>query len=43
MKLAENVRALRLGHSQTQEDAARALGITPQSASKWEHGEGLPG
>lgn len=42
MKLAENVRALRLTHGQTQEDVARALGITPQSVSKWERGEGLP-
>lgn len=42
MKLAENVRALRLAHGQTQEDVARALGITPQSVSKWERGEGLP-
>ncbi|MDE8701875.1 helix-turn-helix domain-containing protein [Adlercreutzia equolifaciens] len=42
IQLAENVRALRLARRQTQEEVAQALGITPQSVSKWERGEGLP-
>lgn len=42
MYLAENIKSLRKAKNLTQEDVAEALGISPQSVSKWERGETLP-
>lgn len=40
--LAENLKALRKGKDQTQEEVAEMLGVSSQSVSKWERGETLP-
>lgn len=40
--LSENLRAFRKKLDRTQEEVAAAVGVTPQSVSKWERGETLP-
>ncbi len=40
--LAENLKRLRADSRKRQEDLARHIGISAQSVSKWERGEGLP-
>ena len=40
--LSENIRQLRLEKGITQETLAEYLGVTFQSVSRWERGEGYP-
>jgi len=40
--IGANIRRLRLGKSMTQEQLARALGLSPQAVSKWENGTTAP-
>lgn len=40
--LGENIKRLRLGRNITQETLAEFLGVTFQSVSRWERGEGYP-
>ena len=42
INLKEKLRSLRLEKNITQDALAGHLGITPQSVSKWERGEGFP-
>ncbi len=42
IKLAENIKKLRLEHSLTQERLAEALGVTVGAVYKWESGQSMP-
>lgn len=42
LSIGENIRRIRLERSLTQEEVATHLGISSQSVSKWERGEGYP-
>ena len=42
LKIAENVRRLRLAHGLTQEQFAERIGIAGQTISKWECSDGYP-
>lgn len=42
MKLAENIKTFRAGQGMSQTQLAAALGISPQSVSKWESGSSAP-
>ncbi|MCL2095569.1 MAG: helix-turn-helix transcriptional regulator [Oscillospiraceae bacterium] len=42
INIGENIKILRKGKNLTQEDLAEYLGISFQSVSKWERGEGFP-
>ncbi|HIS68368.1 MAG TPA: helix-turn-helix domain-containing protein [Candidatus Gallacutalibacter stercoravium] len=40
--LSENIKKFRVTRGFTQEDVAQAMGVSPQSVSKWERGDSLP-
>ena len=42
INIAENIKRLRHQKDYTQEELAQFIGISPQSVSKWERGEGYP-
>ncbi|MCL2226056.1 MAG: helix-turn-helix domain-containing protein [Oscillospiraceae bacterium] len=42
MYVAENLKALRKGKEWTQEEMSEAIGVSPQSISKWERGDTFP-
>ena len=42
INIAENIKRLRRQKDYTQEELAQFIGISPQSVSKWERGEGYP-
>ena len=42
LSLGANIKRIRLERSLTQEEAAAHLGVSAQSVSKWERGEGYP-
>lgn len=41
-QIGENIKRFRLEHSLTQEEVAAHLGVSSQSISKWERGDGYP-
>lgn len=42
LRIAETIKKQRKSRDMTQEELARALGVSPQSVSKWECGDGYP-
>ena len=40
--IAENIKSLRKNREWTQEEMAEAIGVSPQSVSKWERGDAYP-
>jgi len=42
LHIAENLKALRKNREWTQEEMAEAVGVSPQSVSKWERGDTYP-
>ena len=41
-EISERLRAARVAHDHTQEEAARAMGVTVGAVSRWERGQRAP-